>query len=416
MGDRADTWVDIPDGSPFPLHNLPFGIARRDDGTIGAFVAIGDHALDLADAVGTGLLADSPAEYGLLDAGGTLNGFAAAGRSTHAALRERLTELFTEGRHQAQLTPCLVPLDELTMQLPVAIGDYVDFYSSLHHATNLGRLFRPDGEALLPNWRHIPIGYHGRSGTIVADGTDIVRPHGLRLVDGEPRYGPTNALDIELEVGAVIGAPSHLGEPISTADAEQHLFGLCLVNDWSARDIQAFEYQPLGPFLGKSFATSMSPWIVTLDALEPFRVEPPVQDPPVADHLRTTGPTGFDLYLEVELDGQLISRTRFADMYWTPAQQVAHMTTNGANVRAGDLFASGTVSGPTPGSEGSLIELTWRGERPLHLADGSTRTFLLDGDTVTLRGWAGADPATRIGLGSVTGTIITANPNASEGN
>jgi fumarylacetoacetase len=406
MADRADAWVDIPDGSPFPLHNLPFGIARREDGTIGAFVAIGDRALDLADAVGTGFLDNSPAEYGLLDAGGTLNGFAAAGRAAHAALRDRLTELFTERRHQAQLTPCLVPLDELTMQLPVAIGDYVDFYSSLHHATNLGRLFRPDGEALLPNWRHIPIGYHGRSGTIVADGADIARPRGLRLVDGEPRYGPTNALDIELEVGAVIGAPSKLGEPISTADAEQHLFGLCLVNDWSARDIQAFEYQPLGPFLGKSFATSMSPWIVTLDALESFRVEPPVQNPPVADHLCTTGATGFDLHLEVDLNGEVISRTSFSDMYWTPAQQVAHMTTNGANVRAGDLFASGTVSGPTAGSEGSLIELTWNGVRPIELPDGSTRAFLQDGDRVTITGWAGAEPGSRIGLGSVCGTIV----------
>jgi len=415
VDDRADTWVDSAAGSPFPLHNLPFGVARRADGTVGAFVAIGDRALDLADAVGTGFLDDSPAEYGLLDASGTLNGFAAAGRAAHTELRRRLTELFTERRHEAQLTPCLTPLDELTMQVPVAVGDYVDFYSSLHHATNLGRLFRPDGEALLPNWRHIPIGYHGRSGTIVADGTPIVRPHGLRLVDGEPRYGPTNALDIELEVGAVVGAPSPLGEPIATADAEEHLFGLCLVNDWSARDIQAFEYQPLGPFLGKSFATSMSPWIVTLDALEPFRVEPPVQDPPVADHLRTTGATGFDLHLEVELQGEVISRTSFADMYWTPAQQVAHMTTNGASARAGDMFASGTVSGPTPGSEGSLIELTWRGERPIRLADGTARSFLLDGDTVTLRGWAGADPATRIGLGSVTGTI-TAGTDASEGN
>ncbi len=409
-----DTWVDVEAGSPFPLHNLPFGIGRRDDGTIGAFVAIGDVALDLADAVGTGFLDDSPAEYGLLDAGGTLNGFAAAGRAAHAALRERLTELFTERRYRTQLTPCLVPLDELTMQLPVAIGDYVDFYSSLHHATNLGQLFRPDGEALLPNWRHIPIGYHGRSGTIVADGADISRPSGMRLVDGEPQYGPTNALDIELEVGVVVGAPSQRGEPITTADAEQHLFGLCLVNDWSARDIQAFEYQPLGPFLGKSFATSMSPWIVTLDALEPFRVDPPAQDPPVADHLRTTGATGFDLHLEVELQGEVISRTSFADMYWTAAQQLAHMATNGADVRAGDLFASGTVSGPTPGSEGSLIELTWRGERPLDLADGTTRTFLLDGDTVTLRGWAGAEPATRIGLGSVTGTI-TPNDHTREG-
>jgi fumarylacetoacetase len=413
---EVETWVDVPDGSPFPLHNLPFGVARREDGTTGAFVAIGDHALDLAEAVGTGFLDDSPAEYGLLDAGATLNGFAAAGRVVHAAMRARLIELFTERRYRAQLMPYLVPLDELTMMLPVAIGDYVDFYSSLHHATNLGRLFRPDGEALLPNWRHLPIGYHGRSGTVVIDGTDVARPSGLRLVDGVVEYGPSNALDIELEVGFVVGAPSERGRPIAAGDAEQHLLGLCLVNDWSARDIQAYEYQPLGPFLGKSFATSMSPWIVTLDALEPFRVEPPVQDPPVADHLRTTGATGFDLHLEVELQGTVISRAGFADMYWTPAQQIAHMTTNGADVRAGDLFASGTVSGPTSGSEGSLIELTWRGERPIELPDGTTRAFLLDGDTVTLRGWAGSDPATRIGLGSVTGTITrTSAPTATRG-
>jgi fumarylacetoacetase len=412
----VETWVDVPDGSPFPLHNLPFGVARREDGTTGAFVAIGDHALDLAEAVGTGFLDESPAEYGLLDAGATLNGFAAAGRVVHAAMRARLIELFTERRYRAQLMPYLVPLDELTMMLPVAIGDYVDFYSSLHHATNLGRLFRPDGEALLPNWRHLPIGYHGRSGTVVIDGTDVARPSGLRLVDGVVEYGPSNAHDIELEIGFVVGAPSERGRPIAARDAEQHLLGLCLVNDWSARDIQAYEYQPLGPFLGKSFATSMSPWIVTLDALEPFRVEPPVQDPPVADHLRTTGATGFDLHLEVELQGTVISRAGFADMYWTPAQQIAHMPTNGADVRAGDLFASGTDSGPTSGSEGSLIELTWRGERPIELPDGTTRAFLLDDDTVTLRGWAGSDPATRIGLGSVTGTITrTSAPTATRG-
>ena len=234
--------------------------------------------------------------------------------------------------------------------------------------------------------------YHGRSGTIVADGTPIVRPSGLRLVDGAPRFGPTDALDIELEVGCVVGAPSGHGRRVPTADAETHLFGLCLVNDWSARDVQAYEYQPLGPFLGKSFATSMSPWIVTLDALEPFRVMPPVQDPPVSEHLRTVGAAGFDLHLEVSLQTAAmrehevapvtISTTSFADMYWTPAQQVAHMTANGAHLRAGDLFASGTVSGPTPGSEGSLIELTWRGERPLALPDGTTRTFLEDGDSV----------------------------------
>jgi fumarylacetoacetase len=418
----GEAWVEIPAGSPFPLHNLPFGVGRRADGSVGAFVAIGEQALDLADAVGTGVLDGTPAEYGLLDGHESLNGFAAAGRSAHAALRDRLTDLFTEVSYRAQLSPSLVPLAELTMALPVVVGDYVDFYSSLHHATNLGRLFRPDGDPLLPNWRHLPVGYHGRSGTIVADHSDIARPNGLRLVDGVPEHGPTVALDIELEVGFVVGAGSQLGRPIPADHAEDHLFGLCLVNDWSARDIQAYEYQPLGPFLGKSFATSMSAWIVTMDALEPFRVDPPAQDPPVADYLRTTGPTGFDLHLDVMLESAgmraagtgavVVSSTGFADMYWTAAQQLAHMTANGASARPGDLFASGTVSGPTAGSEGSFIELTWRGERPIVLPDGTTRSFLVDGDRVTLRGWAGSDPETRIGLGSVTGTIIASRGKA----
>ncbi len=278
----------LPTARPFPLHNLPFGIGRRSDGSVGAFTAVGDHALDLAEAVGAGLL--DGATTGLLDTDGTLNGFAAAGRSAHRAMRERLDSSCSPTvATEAQLAPWLVPLDELTMQLPVAVGDYVDFYSSIHHATNLGRMFRPDGEPLLPNWRHLPVGYHGRSGTIVADGVEIGRPSGVRLVHDAPCFGPSEALDIELEVGAVIGAPSRHGEQVSTADAEQHLFGLCWSTTGRRGDIQAFEYQPLGPFLGKSFATTMSPWVVTLDALEPFLVDPPAQHPPVADHLRTTG-------------------------------------------------------------------------------------------------------------------------------
>lgn len=407
------TWVDIADESPFPLHNLPFAVGSR-DGTVGAFTAIGEQALDLDAA--RHLFGDTPAEDGILDAAHTLNGFAALGRDAHRSVRTRVADLLTDPSMADAVRPCLVPLGDLTMLLPIAVGDYVDFYSSIHHATNLGHMFRPGGDALLANWREIPVGYHGRAGTIVADGTDIVRPRGLRSDDERVVDGPTNALDIELEVGFVIGAPSERGQRVATPHAEDHLFGACLVNDWSARDIQAYEYQPLGPFLGKSFATSMSPWIVTLDALAPFRVEPPTQVPPVSNHLRTSGPTGFDLSLEVliqsmamrsaEIDPIVISATRFADMYWTPAQQIAHQTSNGAHLRAADLFASGTVSGPTFGSEGSLIELTRRGERPLHLPDGTTRAFLHDGDTVTLRGWAGSDPASRIGLGSVTGTIL----------
>lgn len=417
MNATRRSWVAVPDGSPFPLHNLPFGVGRRGNGPASAFVAIGDLALDIGAA--RDHFAGTAAADGVLDEAGSLNRFAARGREAHRGVRDRAMELLSDPSMQRTLEPELVRIDELTMQLPVVVGDYVDFYSSLHHATNLGRLFRPDGDPLLPNWRHLPVGYHGRSGTVVIDGTDVVRPHGLRLVDGVPVDGPTDALDIELEVGFVCGAASTHGERVTTAQAEDHLFGLCLVNDWSARDIQSFEYQPLGPFLGKSFATSMSPWIVTLDALDPFRLEPIEQDPPVSEYLRTTGTTAFDLHLEVLLQTAdmaargvapvTISWTGFADTYWTAAQQIAHLTANGAHLRPGDLFASGTVSGPTPGSEGSLIEMTHNGARPLTLPGGTTRTFLADGDTVTLRGWAGADPATRIGLGTVTGTIAAAH-------
>ncbi len=410
------SWVEIPEGSPFPLHNLPFGVGRHIDGGAAAFAAIGGHALDIGAA--RQHFSGTAAAHGLLDDSDSLNEFAALGRDAHRAVRNRAMDLLSDESMQRTLEPALIDIDELTMQLPVVVGDYVDFYSSLHHATNLGRLFRPDGDPLLPNWRHLPVGYHGRSGTIVIDGTPIRRPHGLRLIDGIPVDGPSEALDIELEVGFVCGAGSTHGERVTTARAEDHLFGLCLVNDWSARDIQSFEYQPLGPFLGKSFATSMSPWIVTLDALDQFRLEPLEHDPAVSDHLRTAGPTGFDLHLEVLLQtadmaargrpAVVISTTGFADIYWTAAQQIAHMTANGAHLRPGDLFASGTVSGRAPGSEGSLIEMTHNGNRPLTLPDGATRTFLADGDTVTLRGWAGTHPATRISLGTVTGTISDA--------
>ncbi len=412
--ERIATWVPVPDGSPFPLHNLPFGVGRRPDGTVAAFVAIGDHALDIG--IAGRHFAGTAAEDGLLDDAGKLNVFAGFGRVAHRGVRDRAAALLTDAWMERDLADALVRIDDVTMLVPVDIGDYVDFYSSLHHATNLGRLFRPGGEPLLPNWRHLPVGYHGRSGTIVASHTPVTRPAGLHLVDDELVDGPTDALDIESEVGVGCGAASPRGRRLTTADAEEHVFGVCLVNDWSARDIQSYEYQPLGPFLGKSFATSMSPWIVTLEALEPFRVPPPTQEPAVSEHLRTEGPTGFDLHLEVAMqsaamasqgvDPVVVSATSFTDMYWTAAQQIAHMTANGAHLRPGDLFASGTVSGPTPGTEGSLIELTHRGAHPITLPDGTSRTFLADGDTVTLRGWAGSDPLTRIGLGTVSGTIV----------
>jgi fumarylacetoacetase len=271
-------------------------------------------------------------------------------------------------------------------ELPFRVADYVDFYSSLEHATNLGRLFRPDAEPLLPNWRWLPVGYHGRAGTVVVSGTPVRRPRGQRKPPGssEPVFGPSARLDVELEIGLVVGTPSRLGEPVDVERALGHVFGLVLVNDWSARDLQAWEYQPLGPFLGKSFATSISPWVVPLDELERYRVPLPPQEPRPLAHLREE-PWGYDLALELELNGVVVSRTNARHLYWSGAQQIAHLTSNGASLRTGDLLASGTISGAEPDARGSLIELTWNGAAPLELPDGSTRTFLEDGDEVVLR-------------------------------
>jgi fumarylacetoacetase len=413
----AGSWIPIPEGSGFGLDNLPLGIGGRAGRPPQAHVAVGEDALALGDAAAAGLLDGLGIAEGAFEEP-TLNTFLAAGPDAWRALRSRLQELLTDGGAADRLAGAVVSRADLRMALPVCIGDYVDFYSSIHHATNLGRLFRPDAEPLLPNWRHLPVGYHGRAGTVVVSGEDVPRPRGLRLVDGEPVEGPSTALDIELEVGFVVGAGNVRGEPIDVLAADDHIYGACLVNDWSARDIQAYEYQPLGPFLGKSFTTSISPWLVSMEALAPFRVVPPPQVPPVAGYLHCQEPWGLDLRLEVLLETAamresgmppaVISSTGFADMYWTPAQQLAHITVNGASTVTGDLFASGTVSGPSPGSEGSLIELTWRGERPLTLPDGCHRTFLEDGDRVVLRGWAGGDGRPRIDLGEVTGTIVPA--------
>jgi fumarylacetoacetase len=296
------------------------------------------------------------------------------------------------------------------LRLPFEVGDYVDFYASEHHATNLGRMFRPGSEPLTPNWKHLPIGYHGRSGTVVASGTPIRRPHGQRRAPDEaaPTFGPSRRLDIEAEVGFVIGVPSRLGQPVPVDAFDEHVFGVCLVNDWSARDIQAWEYVPLGPFLGKSFATSVSPWVVPLAALQDARVAPPPRDPPLLPYLRDGKDWGLDIGLEVRLNGQLISRPPAAGLYWTAAQQLAHMTVNGASVRTGDLYASGTVSGPEPDQRGSLIELSWGGSEPIELGDGTTRTFLEDGDTVSISATAPGPDGSRIGFGEVTGKVSAA--------
>ena len=303
------------------------------------------------------------------------------------------------------------------MHLPIEVADYVDFYASEHHATNVGRMFRPDSEPLTPNWKHLPIGYHGRSGTVVVSGTDIVRPCGQRKPPTEPApvFGPSARLDIEAELGFVVGGASRLGEPVPLADAGEHLFGVVILNDWSARDLQAWEYVPLGPFLGKSFATSISPWVVTMDALGAAHVPLPGQDPEPLPYLRGE-PTadgagtayGLDISLEVEWNGTVVARPQFRDMYWSPAQMLAHMTVNAASVRTGDLFGSGTISGEEKDTRGSFLERSWSGTEPITLADGSQRTFLEDGDTVTLRAVAPGPHGALIGLGECTGTVLAA--------
>ena len=376
--------------------NLPYGVFSRGDGPRRIGVALGDDVLDLAP-----LLGDEFA--GLVDAP-VLNPLLAAGRRTWTRLRERLRELVTTDA----IRPHLVPRAEVALHLPFEVADYVDFYASEHHASNVGRIFRPDSEPLTPNWKHLPIGYHGRAGTIVVSGTDIVRPVGQRRGEFGPEFGPSTRLDIEAEVGFVLGGATRLGERVPVEAVAEHVFGVFLLNDWSARDIQAWEYVPLGPFLGKSFATSISPWVVPLDALDAAWVAPPPRNPPLLPYLQDSDDRGLALNLEVSLNGHVISCPPFATMYWTPAQQLAHMTVNGASIRPGDVFASGTVSGPEANQRGSLLELSWNGRDPIMLPDGSTRTFLEDGDEVTITATAPGPNGSRIGFGEVTGRILPA--------
>lgn len=404
------SWVPVDEGSPFPVQNLPFGVFRHRR-RVRAGVAIGDYVLDLARLQEDGLLGGIPLPRRAFDRD-SLNGFLALGRPVWRAVRQRLCELLTESRWRPRVEPALLGMSEVELLLPVRPGDYVDFYASLYHASNMGRILRPQQDPLPPNWRWLPIGYHGRSATVVVSGTPVVRPRGQVSTPDGPVLTPTRMLDFELEVGFVTGPGNALGRPIPMEEAWDHIFGLLLVNDWSARDIQAWEYVPLGPFLGKSFATSVSPWLVTLEALAPFLVPLAPQEPAPLPHLADPEPLTYDVRLEVALvvggREQVVSRTSLRHLYWSLAQMLAHATSNGALTRPGDLWATGTVSGPEPGSHGCLMELTWRGQRPLALGDGLQRSFLEDGDTVVMRGWCEGQGAVRIGLGEVRGTVLPA--------
>ena len=413
----------------FPIQNLPFGVfSRAGDPERRVGVAIGDRIIDIKECTGANVWSGASREIADLCAAPTMNALLGASRKSLSEFRRRLSELL-DGTpdDDAPTHPlpegALVAMSDAQMHLPFEIGDYTDFYASIYHATNVGKLFRPDNP-LLPNYKHVPIAYHGRSSSIVVSGTDVLRPNGQLVAVGEttPVYGPSQMLDYEAEIGFVVAKGNALGEPVSIEDAESHIFGVCIVNDWSARDIQSWEYQPLGPFLSKNFATAVSPWVVTWEALEPFRVPAffrPPGDPqslPYLSSAKDRSEGGLELTIEVYIRSMMmreghmrpsrLSAASLADMYWTPAQMLAHHTSNGCNLRPGDLFASGTVSGPEPGSQGCLLELTRRGAEVIDLPSGEERRFLLDGDEIIMRAFCQREGAKRIGLGECSGLVV----------
>ncbi|NNH75541.1 fumarylacetoacetase [Nocardia uniformis] len=389
--------IEIPEGSGFGPQHLPYCVFAPAGGEPRVGARLGDCVVDLAVALDDPMFAQP-----------SLNAFMAQGPAIWREVRERL-QAAADGEFPAAAVHAV---SAVRLQLPVQVGDYVDFYASIDHATNAGRIFRPDSEPLLPNWRHLPVGYHGRAGTVVVSGTEVVRPCGQRRTDsGTPDFGPSQRLDIEAELGFVIGASTPLGDRIGTEEFADHVFGVALVNDWSARDLQAWEAQPLGPFLGKSFATSLSAWVTPLDALREARIPLPEQQPRPLPYLRDRDPWGFDIELRIEWNGQVVSTPPYSRMYWSPAQMLAHMTVNGASTRTGDLFASGTISGPEREQRGSLLELSWGGTEPVDVGTAEhpdKRTFLEDGDEVVITASAPAAHGGRITLGEVRGAITPA--------
>ncbi|UGU16413.1 fumarylacetoacetase [Sinomicrobium kalidii] len=413
---QRKSWIQVDKDSDFPIQNIPFGVFLTRDDVITIGTRIGNTAIDLGALHQLGYFEGIPLtdDIFLQD---SLNDFISDGKKTWRLVRNRIAELFDINNsrlrdNEEHRRIVLFTLDEIEMQLPVQIGDYTDFYSSKEHATNVGKMFRDPDNALLPNWLHIPVGYHGRSSSIVPSGIPVRRPMGQTLPPGAetPVFGPSEKVDFELEMAFITTDANQLGEPIPVDEAEDYIFGMVLFNDWSARDIQKWEYVPLGPFLAKNFASSISPWIVTMDALEPFRVAGPKQDPPPLPYLQYKGDKSFDIHLEVSLapensEPQVISKSNFKYLYWTMAQQLAHHTVNGCNVISGDMMGSGTISGPTPDSYGSMLELSWGGKHPLKMKDGSERSFIEDGDTVIMKGYC-SNEEVRIGFGEISAKLL----------
>ncbi|MBL0309992.1 MAG: fumarylacetoacetase [Bacteroidetes bacterium] len=415
---KLKSWIEVKSGSDFPIQNLPFGIFRTANKPPRAGVAIGDYIFDLAALASAGLFDEIKFDKTVLERK-TLNDFIELGKPITNAVRERISDLLNADNtglcDKTELkSTALVKQSEAEMLQPIHIPNYTDFYSSREHATNVGTMFRDPKNSLMPNWLHLPVGYHGRASSIVVSGTPIRRPKGQTKADDaeQPSFGPSRLVDFELEMGFVVGKETKLGEHISTDKAEDHIFGMVLFNDWSARDIQKWEYVPLGPFLAKNFGSTMSPWIVTMEALEPFRTDGPKQEPEVLPYLQFNGRRNYDIHLRVDIitEGgarKTVSQSNFKYMYWNMCQQLVHHTVNGCNIEVGDLYASGTISGPTPDSYGSMLEISWQGKNPIQMPDGTERKFILDNDTVLMKGWC-EKYGVRIGFGDCSGKILPA--------
>ena len=412
---KTQSWLDIPKDSDFPIQNIPFGIFKIGRQSPRVCTRIGDHVIDLVKIHELGFFNGVNVSKAALR-NEYLNDFMALGKSTTRAVRDRISDLFNKRSRKwntkAKADQFLHTVEEVDMLLPVQVGDYTDFYSSIEHAKNVGAMFRDPKNALLPNWRHLPVGYHGRASSIVISGTPIHRPKGQSKPKdaAKPVFGPSKLLDFELEMAFIVGKSTQLGDTVSTAEAEDYIFGMVLFNDWSARDIQAWEYVPLGPFLGKSFASTISPWVITMDAMEPFKVKGPKQSPKVLPYLTFEGDKNYDLNLTVEIQpekgkSKTVCKSNFKYMYWNMSQQLAHHTINGCNLNIGDMCASGTISGKNKNAYGSMLEITWRGSKPVTMPDGSQRKFINDGDTVILKGWC-EKYGVRIGFGEASGKVL----------